>query len=242
VRVATLKQLNDIRDVRRVMPGTVLRLEGDQQAPTSDHSRTVEPQRTPRFSEEPRTRRVGTTPIIINPSVGQQGAKPPVALNSPESRIDNGNSRRPQAGKRYARTEVPVSTSTADPAGKLRWPLSGRIIRGFGKRSDGSQNDGINIAVPVGTDIHAAEAGVVAYAGNELKGYGNLILIRHDNGYVTAYAHGNRMLVRRGDAVRRGQVIAKAGKTGSVSQPQLHFELRKGAKPVDPIPYLSRRL
>ena len=80
----------------------------------------------------------------------------------------------------------------------------------------------------------------MAYAGNELKGYGNLILVRHDNGYVTAYAHSSRMLVRRGDAVSRGQVIAKAGKTGSVSRPQLHFELRDGAKPVDPMPYLGR--
>ena len=118
--------------------------------------------------------------------------------------------------------------------------MTGRIIRGFGPRADGTKNDGINIAVPIGTDIRAAEAGVVAYAGDELKGYGNLILIRHDNGLVSAYAHGDRMLVRRGDQISRGQVIAKAGKTGSVKQPQLHFELRKGAKPIDPMPYLGR--
>ena len=105
---------------------------------------------------------------------------------------------------------------------------------------DGTHNDGINIAVPQGTDVHAAESGRVAYAGNELKGYGNLVLIRHDNGWVSAYAHADQILVKRDDVVRRGQVIAKAGKTGTVDQPQLHFELRHGAKPVDPLPHMEK--
>jgi murein DD-endopeptidase MepM/ murein hydrolase activator NlpD len=123
---------------------------------------------------------------------------------------------------------------------KLRWPVSGRIISGFGQRSDGTHNDGINLSVPPGTSVHAAEQGTVAYAGSELKGYGNLILVRHDNGWVTAYAHNDQLLVKRGDKVQRGQVIAKAGRTGSVDQPQLHFELRQGSKPVDPVPFLER--
>jgi len=88
--------------------------------------------------------------------------------------------------------------------------------------------------------VHAAEAGKVAYAGNELKGYGNLILIRHDNGWVSAYAHNEQLLVKRDEVVRRGQVIAKAGKTGSVDQPQLHFELRQGSKPVDPMLHMEK--
>ena len=103
-----------------------------------------------------------------------------------------------------------------------------------------STNDGINLAVPLGTEVHAAESGVVAYAGSELKGYGNLVLLRHDNGWVTAYAHNDELLVKRGDTVKRGQVIAKAGKTGSVDRPQVHFELRQGSRPVDPIPYLEK--
>ena len=90
----------------------------------------------------------------------------------------------------------------------FRWPVRGRIIAGFGAKPNGQQNDGINLAVPEGTPIKAAEDGVVAYAGNELKGYGNLVLIRHANGYVTAYAHASELMVKRGDTVKRGQVIA----------------------------------
>ena len=87
--------------------------------------------------------------------------------------------------------------------------------------------------------MKAAEDGVVAYAGNELKGYGNLVLVRHANGFVTAYAHASEVMVKRGDQVKRGQIIAKAGQTGNVSSPQLHFEIRKGATPVDPTQYLT---
>ena len=93
----------------------------------------------------------------------------------------------------------------------FRWPVHGRIIAGFGPKPSGQQNDGINVAVPEGTPIKAAEDGVVAYAGNELKGYGNLVLVRHSNGYVTAYAHASEIMVKRDDPVKRGQVIAKAG-------------------------------
>ena len=114
---------------------------------------------------------------------------------------------------------------------KLRWPVNGKIITGFGQRNDGTHNDGINLSVPQGTAVHAAESGVVAYAGSELKGYGNLVLLRHDNGWVTAYAHNDELMVKRGDKVQRGQVIAKAGRTGSVDQPQVHFELRQGQSP-----------
>ena len=137
------------------------------------------------------------------------------------------------------RRRRPQATAAAAP-GKFRWPARGRVIASFGKRPDGTHNDGINIAIPQGTDVHAAEGGRVAYAGNELKGYGNLVLIRHDNGWVSAYAHADQVLVKRDDIVRRGQVIAKAGKTGTVDQPQLHFELRQGAKPVDPMPHMER--
>jgi murein DD-endopeptidase MepM/ murein hydrolase activator NlpD len=129
--------------------------------------------------------------------------------------------------------------ATEGAAGKFRWPVRGRVIVGFGKRPDGSHNDGINLAVPLGTDVHAVEGGKIAYAGSELKGYGNLILIRHANGWVSAYAHADQILVRPNDEVKRGQVIAKAGKTGSVDQPQLHFELRQGSRPVDPLPHLA---
>jgi murein DD-endopeptidase MepM/ murein hydrolase activator NlpD len=139
-----------------------------------------------------------------------------------------------------AAADNPVKT--AEPAGSLpsfRWPVRGRIIAAFGPKPNGLQNDGINLAVPEGTPIKAAEDGVVAYAGNELKGYGNLVLVRHANGFVTAYAHASDILVKRGESVKRGQVIAHSGQTGNVTSPQLHFEIRKGATPVDPAQYLS---
>ena len=120
----------------------------------------------------------------------------------------------------------------------FRWPVNGRVITAFGPKPSGQQNDGINVSVPEGTPIKAAEDGVVAYAGNELKTYGNLVLVRHSNGYVTAYAHASEIMVKRDDPVKRGQIIAKAGQTGSVAAPQLHFEIRKGSTPVDPTKYL----
>lgn len=118
---------------------------------------------------------------------------------------------------------------------EFRWPARGRIIQGF---TTGG-NDGINIAVPEGTQVKAAEGGVVAYAGSELKGYGNLVLIRHPNGFVSAYAHNGALDVKRGDQVKRGQTIARSGQSGNVGSPQLHFELRKGSTPVDPTQYLA---
>lgn len=123
---------------------------------------------------------------------------------------------------------------------QFRWPVRGRVISGFGPKPDGKHNDGINVAVPLGASVKAAENGVVAYAGAELEGYGNLILIRHANNWVSAYAHNDEVLVKRGDEVRRGQIIAKAGKTGTVSRPQVHFELRRGSQPVDPLKYLAK--
>jgi murein DD-endopeptidase MepM/ murein hydrolase activator NlpD len=139
-------------------------------------------------------------------------------------------------------TEQTSTVKTAEPAGALpgfRWPARGRIIAGFGPSPNGLQNDGINLAVPEGTPIKAADDGVVAYAGNELKGYGNLVLVRHSNGFVTAYAHASEILVKRGETVKRGEVIARSGQTGNVTSPQLHFEIRKGSTPVDPAQFLN---
>jgi murein DD-endopeptidase MepM/ murein hydrolase activator NlpD len=134
--------------------------------------------------------------------------------------------------------KVKADVAAAMPS--FRWPVRGRVITAFGPRPSGAQNDGINVSVPEGTPIRASEDGVVAYAGNELKTYGNLVLVRHANGYVTAYAHASEILVKRDDPVKRGQVIAKVGQTGSVAAPQLHFEIRKGSTPVDPAPFLDK--
>ena len=123
-------------------------------------------------------------------------------------------------------------------AGRFAWPLKGRIIGGFGPRESGLHNDGLNIAAPIGTPIQAAENGVVVYAGNELRGFGNLLLIKHADGWVTAYAHADTLKVGRGDQVRRGDIIATVGDSGNVGQPQLHFEIRKGQQAIDPRKHL----
>ena len=117
--------------------------------------------------------------------------------------------------------------------------MRGRILETYGAGGDGTHNDGINIAAPRGAAVQAADAGVVAYAGNELRGYGNLILVKHPSGWISAYAHCDLILVKKGEKVSRGQVIARVGSTGNVSEPQLHFELRRGNKPVDPREYLA---
>ncbi len=129
------------------------------------------------------------------------------------------------------------AAAPAEERADFRWPARGRVISGFG--SKGGNGDGIAIAVPEGTPVKAASDGVVAYAGEELKGYGKLVLVRHDNGYVSAYAHNGELNVKRGEKVSRGQTIAKSGATGNVTSPQLHFELRKGSTPVDPTKYLE---
>jgi murein DD-endopeptidase MepM/ murein hydrolase activator NlpD len=139
-----------------------------------------------------------------------------------------------------AKPESPVKA--ADATGALptfRWPVRGRVITSYGAKTNGKSNDGINVAVPEGTPVKAAEDGVVAYSGNELKGYGNLVLVRHSNGYVTAYAHASELMVKRGETIKRGQVIAKSGQSGEVGSPQLHFEIRKGSSPVDPLQFLN---
>jgi murein DD-endopeptidase MepM/ murein hydrolase activator NlpD len=192
----------------------------------------------PASSTNPAVRMVKTTTIA---------APGGTSLTEEESRSVAGADDKPKAdiaaspettGPSVARVdELP----TPDPmsGNSFRWPVRGRVIAEFGTRPDGGHNDGIDVAVPQGTSVKAAENGVVAYAGNELKGYGNLVLIRHANNWVSAYANNEELLVKRGEKVRRGQVIARAGATGAVSQPQVHFELRKGSRPVDPTKYMS---
>ncbi len=118
------------------------------------------------------------------------------------------------------------------------WPVRGKLLSVFGTATAGTQNDGINISAPAGTTVSAAESGTVAYSGNELRGFGNLLLIKHADGWVTAYAHNEVLLVKKGQKVRRGEPIARVGSTGGVAQSQLHFELRRGTKAIDPLDHL----
>lgn len=190
---------------------------------------------------------------ISNPNVIYTGQKLRVPINArtgysgrdpaprPVARTASAGSSKPQTKPAPA---APRSSGTVrdtqPPMGDTRfvWPVQGPILSEFGRTPAGQRNDGINIAAPRGTPVRAAAAGTVTYAGNELKGYGNLILIRHDDGYVTAYAHADKLLVARGARVERGQVIAHAGATGDVKQSQVHFEIRRGIKAIDPRPLL----
>ena len=122
--------------------------------------------------------------------------------------------------------------------GRMRWPVRGRVISAFGKGS-GKANDGIDIQVPQGTPVKAAENGVVIYAGDGLKEFGNTVLVRHDNGLVTVYGHASELKVSRGDKVKRGQQIASSGMSGVADSPRLHFEVRKNSAPVDPTTFLE---
>jgi murein DD-endopeptidase MepM/ murein hydrolase activator NlpD len=132
-----------------------------------------------------------------------------------------------------------AAIASAPSSAGFVWPAQGKVISKFGTTSDGLRNDGINISAPAGAPVMAAADGTVAYAGNQLRGFGNLVLIRHANGLITAYAHNQSLLVQKGDKVKRGAVIARVGQTGNVAKPQLHFEIRKGEEPVDPMKYLD---
>jgi len=178
---------------------------------------------------------------------GAAGVQPVAASVPPTTKLAAVTSD-PQQKARMAQattvedTAIETPVKAADATGALptfRWPVRGKVITSYGAKTNGKSNDGINLAVPEGTPVKAAEDGVVAYSGNELKGYGNLVLIRHTNGYVTAYAHASELLVKRGDTIKRGQIIAKSGQSGEVGSPQLHFEIRKGSSPVDPLQFLN---
>ena len=181
--------------------------------------------------------------------VAVAAVQPAAALAAPATRTAAVTGTPPQSARLAQATtkveeaptaEAPVKASEATGAlPTFRWPVRGKVITSYGAKTNGKSNDGINLAVPEGTPVKAAEDGVVAYSGNELKGYGNLVLVRHSNGYVTAYAHASELLVKRGDTIKRGQIIAKSGQSGEVGSPQLHFEIRKGSSPVDPLQFLN---
>ena len=129
----------------------------------------------------------------------------------------------------------------AAPMPHFSWPLEGRVLSSFGAKPGGRFNDGVNLKTSAGTAVRAAADGIVAYAGDAVTGFGNLVLIKHADGWVSAYGHNEAVLVARGDRVRQGDVIARAGATGAVDEPQLHFELRRGRAAIDPVKVLPPR-
>jgi murein DD-endopeptidase MepM/ murein hydrolase activator NlpD len=161
-------------------------------------------------------------------------AVPPKSAPPPATATD-----RIELSAAAAPRQIAATRPEAALHGALLWPVHGRILAGYGAAPSGRRNDGINIAAPLGAPIRAVGGGVVAYVGNQLRGYGNLVLIKHPDGFISAYAHCETLLVRKGEQVARGQVIAKVGATGGVAEPQLHFELRRGEEAVDPRQFLA---
>jgi murein DD-endopeptidase MepM/ murein hydrolase activator NlpD len=242
VNVTELQQANGITDVRSIRPGSVIKVPGGATAaepsapsPGTNEPSTVEPG-TPPAPQDDETATITQAPEVA-PTGGIETTHQPTVINRSGPQVAMRDDSGP-SGTIVPPAATQPKRSTAGSE-KLRWPVQGKIIGSFGQRNDGTNNDGINLSVPLGTTVHAADSGTVAYAGSELKGYGNLVLLRHDNGWVTAYAHNEQIVVKRGDKVERGAVIAKAGRSGSVDQPQVHFELRQGSKPVDPVPFLE---
>ena len=237
VDLSMLTQLNGIKPPYVIRVGMQIRLPSPvavtASTPPSDPVVLPQPApvRTPVVREpameaatpEPQTQAVVTSSPAANPQ----------AAELPENLPDN----LPLPPRRPVSTAL-ASPPALDPKGFI-WPLKGRILTRFGPIEKGLKNDGLNIAAPVGAPVRAAQNGIVAYSGNALKGFGQLVLIKHDRGYVTAYAHNQAILVKAGQQVQRGQVIARAGESGNVSSPQLHFQLRKGQKSLDPQPLLK---
>jgi murein DD-endopeptidase MepM/ murein hydrolase activator NlpD len=223
---AQILEANNLPDARSLKAGQSIAIPGRGEAPRQALAETAPPARAP--APAPETQAPALAPM---PSGGTLKAPEPLK-STPEAK--------PVSVKP---TEPSCDAALANPLPRMgknfRKPVEGFIIGQFGPQRDGSVNEGVTISVPKGTQIKAAENGVVAYVGDELPGFGNLILIRHADEYVTAYAHADEILVRKCDVVKRGQVVAKAGATGDASQPQLHFEIRKNAKPVDPAPLLG---
>ncbi|MFT5438206.1 MAG: murein DD-endopeptidase MepM/ murein hydrolase activator NlpD [Alphaproteobacteria bacterium] len=218
VDMGELVRINKIPPPYRIEKGQRLRLpkrQGSQQAAKSTTQRGRRPQGVNR---------------PIRPVAG------PARLPTPDRRV----AERPPVPRVSKPAPRPLREPVKRSSSKFLWPVRGRLLVGFGPRKGGFHNDGINIAAPAGTPVRAAENGVIVYAGNQLQGFGNMVLIKHSDGWMTAYAHNSRLMVNRGDAVRRGQMISRVGRSGNVSQSQLHFELRRGNQAVDPRRYLVR--
>ncbi len=196
------------------------------------------------------------TGVPVSTIASANNMRPPYALEPGQQVLVP---QAPVASARVASAATPKATAEKEPANvaeitrnvsytpppavasksMFAWPVHGRVISAYGSGNLGRRNDGVNIAAPAGTAVRAAADGQIVYRGSELEGFGNLLLVKHADGFVTAYAHNDSMLVKKGDQVRQGQVIAKVGKTGAVTTPQLHFEVRQESEAVDPVALLG---
>jgi murein DD-endopeptidase MepM/ murein hydrolase activator NlpD len=188
---------------------------------------------------------------LMPASVSSQELEPPPTTNlrtrsqSGVGTVSAQEENRSAAAQKQSVVEEPDSDSdvaaapSADVSTSMRWPVQGPILSSFGSKGAGMKNDGVNIGAPKGAPVVAAASGTVVYAGNDMKGFGNMVLIKHQGDVVTAYAHLARVLVKKGKPIAQGGMIGTVGKTGNVATPQLHFEIRIDGKAVDPVPYIK---
>ncbi|MBN9056739.1 MAG: M23 family metallopeptidase, partial [Rhizobiales bacterium] len=186
---------------------------------------------------------------LVIPAAGEAATDRTVTASVPVSKKLDAAEKKPEAYKAPVKTvsvkEATEKSDVTDAApeatgiGKYRWPVRGAVIAGYGANVDGNRNDGIDISVPEGTPIKAAENGVVIYAGSSLKELGNAVLVRHDDGTVTVYGHAGELNVQRGQKIQRGQTVAASGMSGNATRPKVHFEVRKNATPVNPMTFLE---
>ena len=238
VDMARLARENELDPRKPIVPGQKLII------PEAVATVAAAPQTMPATSA-PAQPDVGAPPSAsvvesepLPPLPGQSGGQAEVAAG--EARPAPPRTERPAAAPAEQAAVAPARPpATVRSSRGFIKPVDGPILSAYGPKSGGRHNDGINIAAPRGTPVRAAKDGVVAYAGNELPGFGNLVLVKHDGGWITAYGHNEEILVTKGQAVKQGQPIARVGSSGNVSQPQVHFELRQGSRAVDPTPYLS---
>jgi len=250
VSTEALIQANNLRSAHLIYPGQKLIIPGAKRYTVSPgdtvysiarrHGATVGDIVTMNRLSDPYTIHVGETLLV--PPVASR-----TASRSSSSRSSSSTSRSSSSSSKSASSSSGSSSSRAaakppsakPPSGGFEWPVSGKVISSYGPKENGLHNDGVNIAAPEGTPVRAAQSGVVVYAGNELKGYGNLLIVRHSGGWMTAYAHNSKLLVSRGAEVKKGQAIAAVGSSGNVTSPQLHFEIRRGKNAVNPAPLLG---
>ena len=161
-----------------------------------------------------------------------------VNKKSAKSNIDKSSSKKRNLARKKSQESEEGTAYRLAGAPKFSWPVRGKIVNGFGAKNGGLYNDGINIAAPEGAPVRASAGGEVVYVGDELEAYGNLIIIKHENGWLTAYAHNKDVAVRRGQKIKAGEQIATVGRSGKVASPQLHFAVRKGREAVNPGNYL----
>jgi murein DD-endopeptidase MepM/ murein hydrolase activator NlpD len=216
----TIIDRNNLKAPYTIKPGQTLAMPGARFVPDS--------------YGEPASQQTAAANPNAPSSVKREGLAPPPGSSQGEAPRSAAPAGEPTP---LGKTSVTVP-ATPPAAARMMWPVNGKIVSGYGT-SGGQKNDGIDIAAAKGTPVKAAEGGRVVYAGNEVARMGNLLLIEHPGGYITAYGNNESLAVKKGDVVKKGQTIARVGNSGGTAEPQLHFEVRRSGKTIDPTTVLG---